>query len=44
MKDGKVVQRGTNSVSKDGKTMTTTAKGTSGIGQPLDNVSVVTKQ
>jgi hypothetical protein len=43
-KDGKVVQSGTNTVSKDGKTMTTSAKGTNASGQSIDNVTVYDKQ
>jgi hypothetical protein len=43
-KGGKVVQSGTNTVAKDGKTLTTTTKGTNAAGQPFTNVAVFDKQ
>jgi hypothetical protein len=43
-KAGKVVNTGTNVVSKDGKTMTFTSKGTNAQGQPTSGVSVFEKQ
>jgi hypothetical protein len=41
---GKVVNAGTNVVSKDGKTMTFTSKGTNAQGQPTSGVVVFEKQ
>jgi hypothetical protein len=41
---GKVVSTGTNVVSKDGKTMTFTSKGTNASGQPTTTVLVFEKQ
>ena len=43
-KAGKVVQTFTRNVSADGKTMTTTTKGTNAAGQKVDNVQVYDKQ
>jgi len=43
-KAGKVVQTFTRTISADGKTMTTTAKGTNAAGQKVDNVQVYDKQ
>jgi hypothetical protein len=43
-KAGKVVTTGTNVVSKDGKTMTYTSKGTNASGQPTSGVAVFEKQ
>ena len=43
-KDGKVTITSRRSVSKDGKTLTITQKGTNGRGQPLDNVTVWDRQ
>jgi hypothetical protein len=43
-KAGKVVQTTSNVISKDGKTMTVTSKGTNQAGQPTNNVSVYDKQ
>jgi hypothetical protein len=43
-KAGKVVNTGTNVVSKDGKTMTFTSKGTNAQGQPTSGVAVFEKQ
>lgn len=42
-KDGKAVQTYTRVVSKDGKTMTVTVKGTNAQGQPVNNVIVFEK-
>lgn len=43
-RDGKVTLRGTRSVSKDGKTMTITAKGTTAKGEPVDDLLVFEKR
>jgi len=43
-KNGKVVQTFTRVVSKDGKTMTVTIKGTNAQGQPVNNVVVFEKR
>lgn len=43
-KAGKVVQTGTNVVSKDGKTRTVTTKGTNAQGQQISSVAVYEKQ
>lgn len=43
-KAGKVVVTGTNVVSKDGKTLTWTSKGTNAQGQPTSGVAVFEKQ
>jgi hypothetical protein len=43
-KNGKVVQTGTNVVSKDGKTRTVTAKGVNAQGQKINNVTVYEKK
>ena len=43
-KAGKVINTGTNVVSKDGKTMTFTSKGTNAQGQPTSGVVVFEKQ
>jgi hypothetical protein len=43
-KGGKVVQTLTRVVSKDGKTMTVTIKGTNAQGQPMNNVVVFERQ
>ncbi len=43
-KGGKVVSTGKNTVSKDGKVMTYTAKGTNASGQPTSSVTVYDKQ
>jgi hypothetical protein len=43
-KAGKVVQTFTRSVSADGKTLTTSAKGTNAAGGKVDNVQVYDKQ
>lgn len=43
-KAGKVINTGTNVVSKDGKTMTFTSKGTNAQGQPTSGVAVFEKQ
>jgi hypothetical protein len=43
-KAGKVVQTGTNTISKDGKVMTIRTKGVNASGQPIDNVAVYDKQ
>jgi hypothetical protein len=43
-KAGKVYQVITNTVSKDGKTLTVTAKGTNAKGQPFTSISVFDKQ
>jgi hypothetical protein len=43
-KNGKVVQTNQTVVSKDGKVMTQTAKGTNASGQPIKNVLVFDKQ
>lgn len=43
-KAGKVVLAGTNVVSKDGKTLTVTAKGTNAQGQPISMMLVFEKQ
>lgn len=43
-KAGKVVVAGTNVVSKDGKTLTWTSKGTNAQGQPTSGVQVFEKQ
>lgn len=43
-KAGKVVQSGTNVVATDGKTRTTTTKGTNAQGQQISNVAVYEKQ
>lgn len=42
-RDGKVTLAGTRIVSKDGKTMTITAKGTTAKGEPVDDVIVLEK-
>jgi hypothetical protein len=42
-KGGKVVQTGTNVVSKDGKTRTVTTKGTNAQGQQISNVAIYEK-
>lgn len=42
-KAGKVVQTGTNVVSKDGKTRTVTTKGTNAQGQQINNVAIYEK-
>ena len=44
MKAGKVVLSGTRTVSKDGKTLTITTKGTNAKGQKVDNVVVYDKK
>jgi hypothetical protein len=41
---GKAVSIGTNTVSKDGKTLTWTSKGTNAQGQPVSGVAVFEKQ
>jgi hypothetical protein len=41
---GKVTLRGTRAVSKDGKTMTITAKGTTAKGEPVDQLVVFEKR
>jgi hypothetical protein len=41
---GKVAITGTRVISKDGKTMTITTKGTDAKGAAIDNVSVFTKR
>jgi hypothetical protein len=43
-KDGKVVMTGTRSISRDGKVMTITTKGTNAKGQPVDDVEVFEKR
>jgi hypothetical protein len=43
-KDGKVVGKGKRVVSKDGKILTVTTKGTSAKGEPTNNVAVYEKQ
>ena len=43
-KAGKVVQTSRGVVSKDGKMMTVTTKGTNASGQPVLNVTVLDKQ
>jgi len=43
-KDGKVVSKGKRVVSKDGKVMTVTSKGTNAKGEPTDNVAVYDRQ
>jgi hypothetical protein len=43
-KDGKVVSKGKRVVSKDGKVMTLTSKGTNAKGEPTNNVAVYDKQ
>jgi hypothetical protein len=43
-KAGKVVQTGTRTVSKDGKTLTVKSKGTSAKGEKFDDVLVLDKQ
>jgi hypothetical protein len=43
-KGGKVIVIFTRVVSRDGKTMTTTAKGTNAQGQPVNNVTIWEKQ
>ena len=43
-KAGKVVTVGTRTISKDGKTMTITAKGTNAKGQPIHTVEVFERQ
>ena len=43
-KDGKVVSKGKRVVSKDGKVMTMTSKGTNAKGEPTNNVAVYDKQ
>jgi hypothetical protein len=43
-KDGKVVITGRNSVSRDGKVMTVTSKGTNAKGQKTNNIQVLDKQ
>ena len=41
---GKAISTGTNTVSKDGKTLTWTSKGTNAQGQPVSGVAVFEKQ
>jgi hypothetical protein len=41
---GKVMTNVRNAVSKDGRTMTVTSKGTNARGQPTSSVAVLTKQ
>lgn len=43
-KDGKVVSKGTRVISRDGKTLTHTATGTTAKGEPFKNVLVFEKQ
>ena len=43
-KAGKVLQTTTNAVSKDGKTLTLTSKGTNAKGETINNVAVFDKQ
>ena len=43
-KDGKVVSKGKRVVSKDGKVMTVTTKGTNAKGEPTNNVAAYDKQ
>ena len=43
-KDGKVVSKGKRVVSKDGKVMTITSKGTNAKGEATNNVAVYDKQ
>ena len=43
-KGGKMVQTFTRAISADGKTMTTSAKGTNAAGQKVDTVQVYDKQ
>lgn len=43
-RDGTVSLRGTRAVSKDGKTMTITAKGTTAKGEPVDDLLVFEKR
>src|SRR4029453_12686000 len=43
-KDGKLVSKGKRVVSKDGKVMSLTSKGTNEIGEPTNNVAVYDKQ
>jgi hypothetical protein len=43
-KGGKVVQTGTNVVSKDGKTRTISSKGFDAKGQKINNIAVYDKQ
>jgi hypothetical protein len=43
-KDGKVVSKGKRVVSKDGKVMTISSKGTNAKGEPTNNVAVYDKQ
>ncbi len=43
-KDGKVVQTFRAVMAKDGKTITTTAKGTTPKGEPMNNIAVLEKQ
>jgi hypothetical protein len=44
MKGGKIVQTAAGVVSKDGKVLTVTTKGTNGKGQKINNVAVYDKQ
>jgi hypothetical protein len=44
MKAGNVVQTGTQVVSKDGKELTITTRGTGANGQQINNVAVFDKQ